>query len=337
MSGAYDIVACDRCGASTDMTVLVGRWLYALDGGDAVNVRRCLGWCGQCKALRGVEHLDPALGVAEAEHCRLQIASLTQPAPVARPSLFWRMLGAKEQQASPEKTAEYVRFWESKLREVGRWMAMVRGRRSPPKCLECGGSRIVPFPAVVSAAAVTTATALPYDHPGCGGRFVRRPPEVRVEVAAGRRLYDLDGNQVSGEPPSESRGSPVHNEWRKSDRGRECFGIGSDEALARLCKGSQGRCRVWRCPLLADRVRAVRAKVAGFPSHTPRTRTGAALCSIVRAIERGGRLHHDRARQVHGRRGRTTWGILRLGRSLGDPGCPPVRRRESRSHVRTPT
>ena len=199
MSGVYDIVACDRCGARTDMTALVGRWLYALGGGDEVSVRRCLGWCGRCKALRGVEHLDPALGVAEAEQCRRQIASLMQPAPVARPSLFWRMLGAKEQQLSPEKTAEHVYFWESQLRGVDRWMAMVRERNSPPKCLECGSSSVVPFPAVVSVASVTAATTLPYEHPGCGGRFVRRPPGVRIEVGAGTRVYDREGNRVSGD------------------------------------------------------------------------------------------------------------------------------------------
>src|SRR6266576_385362 len=39
MSGLYDIVACDRCGAATDMTALVGHWSYALDGEDTVNVR----------------------------------------------------------------------------------------------------------------------------------------------------------------------------------------------------------------------------------------------------------------------------------------------------------
>ena len=154
-------------------------------------------WCGRCKALAGVEHLDPALGVAEVEHCHRQITYLMQPAMVVRPSLFWRILGPKEQQVSPEKTAEYVRFWESKLREASRWMAMVRERKSPPRCLECGSSSVVPFPTIVSAASVTTATTLPYEHPGCGGQFVRRPPGVRIEAGAGTRVYGCEGNRIS--------------------------------------------------------------------------------------------------------------------------------------------
>jgi hypothetical protein len=109
------------------------------------------------------------------------------------------MLGAKEERRSPEKTAEYVEFWDSRLREVDRWVAMVKERTSPPKCLECGSSRVVPYPAVVSTASVTTATPLPYEHPGYGGRFVRCPPGVRIEVGAGTRVYDREGNRVSGD------------------------------------------------------------------------------------------------------------------------------------------
>jgi hypothetical protein len=47
-----------------------------------------------------------------------------------------------------------------------------------------------------SSTPVKTPTPLPYEHPGCGGRFVRRPPGMRLSIGVQTRVYDCEGNRI---------------------------------------------------------------------------------------------------------------------------------------------
>ena len=101
---------------------------YELDGGSHVDVRSVPVWCDRCGGFtdgESIEELDDLdRHLAELRDPTSEVYGWTQGSPAGPDGVFrLRFIGQME--------------------ERRRWLA---GRRSPPKCLECGSTAIVSFP-----------------------------------------------------------------------------------------------------------------------------------------------------------------------------------------------
>lgn len=122
MSIPNGIVRCHGCSFEGVMQHRPIKLEYTLPSGEKVQGYRRFAWCSTCSCITNAETpIDAGL-------IRSEIAGIEQ----RNSSIFKRIFGPKEQDAAELKTLH------AQLR-------LAQARRSPPRCLQCGESTVVPL------------------------------------------------------------------------------------------------------------------------------------------------------------------------------------------------
>lgn len=189
----YVCTGCDWVGYAA----MVGMKRYRLPSGGYLNINKTTAWCHACCTLRPVEAI-PTVEQAEAFIARAQ-AKLDEVVASGRPGPWWW----------PNK--EYrtrVGYARDALEEAQGWREFFEHRKSPPRCLKCGGFDSEPMPPHQFRKGHDLAQ-LPMLHPGCpgGGHIVGHFGKLtgaRMGTPAHVHEYSIDGElvaEVANQPP----------------------------------------------------------------------------------------------------------------------------------------
>ncbi len=137
--------------------------VYALPDGSELPVIAEPVWCGRCGRLVNGERIETAdvldRRVAHARH-----PPSIHHDPVADPAVEWY------RRAAAWKSDLRLLTQYSRVADLERRRAWLSARRSPPRCLQCGSTEIVPFP--------YSETAPEMPHPRGFGRLRLDAPRV---------------------------------------------------------------------------------------------------------------------------------------------------------------
>jgi hypothetical protein len=137
------IVRCDRCDYEAQLDA-VSLPRYDLGDGDDHYMHTQYAWCHRCRSMVDAEKLPTAAELAE---LRAQLM---------------RSVGKKDLVTEHVLTEADV---DRMALPMERWLAK---RRSPPRCLACGATEIVPHEPP-GAPEDGPSVHTPFVHPGCGG------------------------------------------------------------------------------------------------------------------------------------------------------------------------
>ena len=88
---------------------------------------------------------------------------------------------------------------EQQVEEIQQRQSCLAGRLSPPRCLQCGSTDVLPFKVAPDFTVYYGKTqgpvALGVKHPGCGGELAVMDDGTRFSYTPTRRLYDSEGNR----------------------------------------------------------------------------------------------------------------------------------------------
>jgi hypothetical protein len=82
-----------------------------------------------------------------------------------------------------------------KLDEATLLLAIIKQRQSPPRCLECGSTRVI-VPLVADREfwdSVNTKGAIGFIHPDCGGELLAHKDGLRIAIRTSKRYYTPEG------------------------------------------------------------------------------------------------------------------------------------------------
>lgn len=173
-----------------------GSRVYVTPDNRTVQVPRRLGWCEDCGGLASVETFSEA-------EIRKEIRDIEEELQ-AMPS---------EPSRQPWEVFKYLPFsgWETKVQrwhykqdqlvgkldETTTLLAIIKQRKSPPRCLECGSSRVrAPLVQDKSFWDSPKPVATGFIHPGCGGELWADEDGMRISLRPSTRYYSGDGEFI---------------------------------------------------------------------------------------------------------------------------------------------
>ena len=148
---------------------------YELPDGSQAFVHADPAWCPCCGRFTLVESLPPP---EELERVAREFHELRGDKPWLPPDL-----------CPAEQWAEMGReLLAEGLHRADQWRQALTVRRSPARCLECGGTEFVKIPEKGWL-----------DHPAAPGTRIRvRPSIIHASMGSFGRLYDTEGRRIEG-------------------------------------------------------------------------------------------------------------------------------------------
>ncbi len=84
----------------------------------------------------------------------------------------------------------------SRLSTSTYWLDFITNRKSPPKCLSCGGSN---FQYINTESKKSDIRENSSEHPGCGGKLYEQESGWRLSIGVLTVLYDIEGNRIDSD------------------------------------------------------------------------------------------------------------------------------------------
>lgn len=171
------IAKCDHCDYVAE---LVEGWdgvegLYRLPNSGSVPLLAQWIWCNRCSCICQAERLP------KVEDIRRELR-----ATVLNVSAWGRGVWCCTRIVTPSNTQSRWRH----RRVLKAMLAWRRGRKSPPRCLGCGGSDYQPV--VDDFENTSTGTVC---HPACGGAIQLELGSIWTGICEGYNAYDPEGNR----------------------------------------------------------------------------------------------------------------------------------------------
>lgn len=127
------VFVCTRCSFEQSWLHFGTELVYSLPGDVLVKTRGSSGWCKHCQSVREIEvPFDLNVVVKRIEELRESISSHRPK----RRGLLGQLFG----KANDDKRKSQI---ESELMAQESLLLLARGRKSLPRCLECGGEGVV--------------------------------------------------------------------------------------------------------------------------------------------------------------------------------------------------
>lgn len=152
---------------------------YRLPGGETIDNHRTFGWCETCAGIRDVEIPLNASAI------RLQIS---EKCPAQRESFSGRFMKAVGSALGRNPSEDQV-----ELKRLNALLRLAVLRRSPPRCLTCGGT------SVENLSFYEAGRSSNYVH-SCGSRLYQAPTDVdapRFFYRAETVLLDAEGLRLA--------------------------------------------------------------------------------------------------------------------------------------------
>ena len=153
---------------------------YLLPDGSQDFISVVPAWCRHCGRFVAAEELRTPEEIEQ--HAR-EFYEHRERHPLLPPDIF------------PADTSHQINLsgLQRSLRLAAQWRVVLASRKSPPRCLECGGSDYIVLP--------EAGTWAP--HPGGEPGLVRvRDSYIHASMAVEGRLYDTEGRRMEGRTAS---------------------------------------------------------------------------------------------------------------------------------------
>ena len=185
MSLPVEKIYCDRCDFRSNTMVTWGNYSYRLADGREVSLYRTLGWCHACNDIVPIENLSDRERVEEGILELEAKIKTSEPAGLARWLPWKRNMARYEQQ-----------YWQAELTEALSRRLFFSQRQSPPRCLKCAATEIIPLKYVTPAVGDPPAR-INFVHPICGGSFWIVSDGLRIAMRFPKTLfYDNQGRSL---------------------------------------------------------------------------------------------------------------------------------------------
>lgn len=162
MSVKVQLLECQACKLAVyAFPMLPSTYVFAT--GELLRLRWAFGWCTGCSRVRQVEAL-PSMDLLDKEEADLRALDLTKPNGLDR-------------------------YERQDLDRIDVYRRLVGSRKSPPHCMECGGTDIAPWSFDEAGEPIHNP------HVGCEGRFqtVEDPDEMRIALIHDAECYSTEG------------------------------------------------------------------------------------------------------------------------------------------------
>lgn len=191
MSVPFTDARCTKCSKHWGSYLLWGGFHYRIGPSRTIRIDRDLGWCHPCAEFRAVEVL-PARSRLEAqlEQHRKKLKEAEDKARSRVLSKLFRSVVVRDERL--------IALNRAQVEEIMAALAWRDSRRSPPRCLECGGTDIDHIGTIGFA---PDPHRIALKHPGCGGGLLVSTPEFRINMRTEDRLYDAEGRLLEAKDP----------------------------------------------------------------------------------------------------------------------------------------
>ncbi len=174
------------------------RFAYQVDD-LSVPIKHSTGWCHECEGVAPIEVFDSPEELLTLEGKREALrkerdAELTR---IEQSRRWWQRRG---QRTSVLVDLDWqIERMERQAMVIQQRLSCLDGRRSPPRCLQCGSTDAFPFAVIPDFTVYYGKTqgpvALGVKHPGCGGELAVMDDGTRFSYIPTLRLYDSEGNR----------------------------------------------------------------------------------------------------------------------------------------------
>lgn len=172
MSWPVTLFTCSVCDFGRAEFMTRGEKEYVLPNGIRLPVRDLLGWCEDCRTLVQVESLSETICLGDIQRAEETLAANSVPYFENAAQMFGLSPSPRELPRRPLSEAERFNL-HCGIDDARDLLALVRARRTPPRCLECGSDRI--HTAIMTNSEPWSNKAQPwptgFHHPGCGGEI----------------------------------------------------------------------------------------------------------------------------------------------------------------------
>ncbi len=185
MSMTFGEIHCDLCDFRTTTMNIWGWFFYVFPDNYQMWVNRKLGWCYSCKTMQPVETFP-------------ELSKLTEIVPYLKAELA-KLTGngiLKFLKPYFGKNKVEIGLILEEIVKAERFIALLKERKSPPKCLECSGSEIACFDMPEFYEKKGPQQIL-FRHPGCNGQLWIEESDLRLAMQMRSRYYTLEGDFIS--------------------------------------------------------------------------------------------------------------------------------------------
>lgn len=184
---------CTNCDFRQGDAETWGSRVYVTSDNRTVQIPRRLGWCKDCGGLASVEIFSESEIRDEIRTIEMELQTLPSE-PTRQPLDYLPFSGWKNKvQQWHYKQDQLV----GKLDEATTLLAIIKHRKSPPRCLECGGVRVVaPLVPDKSFWDKQKPAATGFIHPDCGGELWADQDGMRISLRPSTRYYTGDGEFI---------------------------------------------------------------------------------------------------------------------------------------------
>jgi hypothetical protein len=187
---SVETINCTVCDFHSASSVVWGRFAYELQGGESISLRRCLGWCSDCKSLRAIENLTKDSLRKATTELKAKVATLTNNIENANRGLsaFFGFAKTRIRRLARDRD-----FYQTKLLEATLYRGVLESRRSSARCLYCGTDKVISVE-LPDAPKNGSQLVTQFVHPECGGHLVVFDDGFRLALSFPVvRIYDSEG------------------------------------------------------------------------------------------------------------------------------------------------
>ena len=176
------------------------RFAYQVDG-LSVPIKHSAGWCHECEGVAPIEVFDSPEELLTLEG-KLEALRKERDAELTRIEQSRRWWQRRGQRTSALIDLDWqIERMEKQAMVIQQRLSFLDGRRSPPRCLQCGSTDAFPFAVIPDFTVYYGKTqgpvALGVKHPGCGGELAVMDDGTRFSYIPTLRLYDSEGNRCA--------------------------------------------------------------------------------------------------------------------------------------------
>ena len=174
------------------------RFAYQVDG-LSVPIKHSAGWCHECEGVAPIEVFDSPEELLTLEG-KLEALRKERDAELTRIEQSRRWWQRRGQRTSALIDLDWqIERMERQAMVIQQRLSFLAGRRSPPRCLQCGSTDAFTFAVIPDFTVYYGKTqgpvALGVKHPGCGGELAVMDDGTRFSYTPILRLYDSEGNR----------------------------------------------------------------------------------------------------------------------------------------------
>ncbi len=180
---------CDKSWGASLIDFFQG-FLYRSPEGYTGRVKRHLCWCIDCKSVCYAENFRDTLKNWNWYNRNIQRYIKL------RYGLSAEIIMHPFLRVRKRKLRWAIEDINNKLEDLQFWQSFITHRKTPEKCLTCGGSNINTIHISETKDSISEMTDI---HPGCGGKFYQQENDIRFSMGVFFTLYNLEGYKIDSE------------------------------------------------------------------------------------------------------------------------------------------